>query len=133
MKYRTLGKTGEKVSILGFGAMRLPHFKDNNQINVEKSDKILSYGIENGINLVDTAYSYHANNLSGKGNCEEYLGNFLDENSYRDEILLSTKLPSWLIKSKEDMENIFEQQFTCSIALTRIIGKCLGNLMSLNS
>ena len=28
----------------------------------------------------------------------------------RDEILLSTKLPSWLIKSKEDMENIFEQQ-----------------------
>ena len=27
MKYRTLGKTGEKVSILGFGAMRLPHFK----------------------------------------------------------------------------------------------------------
>ena len=26
MKYRTLGKTGEKVSILGFGAMRLPHF-----------------------------------------------------------------------------------------------------------
>ena len=41
MKYRTLGKTGEKVSILGFGAMRLPHFKDNNQINVEESDKIL--------------------------------------------------------------------------------------------
>lgn len=110
MKYRTLGKTGEKVSILGFGAMRLPHFKDNNQINVEESDKILSYGIENGINLVDTAYSYHANNLSGKGNCEEYLGNFLHENSYREDILLSTKLPSWLIKSKEDMENIFEQQ-----------------------
>ena len=55
MKYRTLGKTGEKVSILGFGAMRLPHFENNNQINVEESDKILSYGIENGINLVDTA------------------------------------------------------------------------------
>ena len=46
MKYRTLGKTGEKVSILGFGAMRLPHFENNNQINVEESDKILSYGIE---------------------------------------------------------------------------------------
>ena len=45
MKYRTLGKTGEKVSILGFGAMRLPHFENNNQINVEESDKILSYGL----------------------------------------------------------------------------------------
>ena len=90
--------------------MRLPHFETNAQIDKEKSDEILSYGIENGINLIDTAYSYHANNLSGKGNCEEYLGNFLDENSYRDEVLLSTKLPSWLINSKEDMENIFEQQ-----------------------
>ena len=110
MKYRTLGKTGEKVSILGFGAMRLPHFETNDQIYKEKSDEILSYGIENGINLIDTAYSYHANNLSGKGKCEEYLGNFLYDNSYRDEILLSTKLPSWLINSKEDMENIFEEQ-----------------------
>ena len=90
MKYRTLGKTGEKVSILGFGAMRLPHFETNDQINTEEADKILSYGIENGINLIDTAYSYHANNLSGKGKCEEYLGNFLYENSYRDEVLLST-------------------------------------------
>ncbi|MBO7518734.1 MAG: aldo/keto reductase, partial [Methanobrevibacter sp.] len=61
MKYRTLGKTGEKVSILGFGAMRLPHFETNDQIDKEKSDEILSYGIENGINLIDTAYSYHAN------------------------------------------------------------------------
>ena len=45
MKYRTLGKTGEKVSILGFGAMRLPHFETNAQIDKEKSDEILSYGI----------------------------------------------------------------------------------------
>ncbi|MBP5784558.1 MAG: hypothetical protein J6W16_03110 [Methanobrevibacter sp.] len=45
MKYRTLGKTGEKVSILGFGAMRLPHFETNDQIDKEKSDEILSYVI----------------------------------------------------------------------------------------
>ncbi|MBR5504498.1 MAG: aldo/keto reductase [Methanobrevibacter sp.] len=110
MKYRTLGKTGEEVSILGFGAMRLPHFERNDEIDHERSDEILRYGIENGINLIDTAYSYHASNLAGKGKCEEYLGNFLYENSYRDDVLLSTKLPSWLIKTKEDMENIFESQ-----------------------
>ena len=32
MKYKTLGKTGEKVSILGFGAMRLPHFETSEQM-----------------------------------------------------------------------------------------------------
>ena len=110
MKYRTLGKTGEKVSILGFGAMRLPHFETNDQIDVKTSDEILSYGIDNGINIIDTAYSYHANNLSGKGKCEEYIGNFLNEHSYRDEVLLTAKMPSWLIETKEDMEKIFESQ-----------------------
>lgn len=110
MKYRTLGKTGEKVSILGFGAMRLPHFERNDQINTEESDKIISYGIENGINLIDTAYSYHAKDLGSKGNCEAYIGNFLNENSYREDVLLSAKLPSWLLNKKEDMETIFESQ-----------------------
>ena len=110
MKYKTLGKTGEKVSILGFGAMRLPHFERDEDINKEETDKILSYGIENGINLVDTAYNYHAPNLVDKGKCEEYVGNFLNEYSYRDEIFLSAKLPSWKIKKYEDMETIFESQ-----------------------
>ena len=110
MKYKTLGKTGEKVSILGFGAMRLPHFEREEDINKEETDKILSYGIENGINLVDTAYNYHYPNLVDKWKCEEYVGNFLKEYSYRDEIFLSAKLPSWKIKKYEDMETIFESQ-----------------------
>ena len=29
MNYRTFGKTGEKVSALGFGAMRLPIVENN--------------------------------------------------------------------------------------------------------
>ena len=71
MKYKTLGKTGEKVSILGFGAMRLPHFETSEQINKEETDKIISYGIENGINLIDTIhigtiYSYQPNCQVGK-------------------------------------------------------------------
>ena len=110
MKYKTIGKTGEKVSILGFGAMRLPHFEREEQINIEESNKIISYGIENGINFIDTAYNYHAPNLVDKGKCEAYIGNFLNEYSYRDDIFLSAKLPSWKIRKPEDMENIFEGQ-----------------------
>ncbi len=29
MEYREFGKTGAKVSILGFGAMRLPMYEEN--------------------------------------------------------------------------------------------------------
>ena len=52
MLYRELGKTKEKVSILGFGAMRLPTKKSNADIDIEETEKMLKYGIENGINII---------------------------------------------------------------------------------
>ena len=104
MKYQSLGKTNEKVSILGFETWNLINFKENQSII-----QILSYGIENGINLIDTAYSYLPN-LNEKGNCQEQIGSFLEENSYRNDVLLSAKMPTSLLNKKEDMETIFENQ-----------------------
>lgn len=104
MKYQTLGKTKEKVSILGFETWNLINFKENQSI-----EEILSYGIKNGINLIDTNYA-HLPNLTKKGNCEEKIGSFLEENNYRDEVLLSAKMPSHLLNKKEDMTTIFENQ-----------------------
>ncbi|MDR3062741.1 MAG: aldo/keto reductase [Methanobrevibacter sp.] len=110
MLYRELGSTGEKVSILGFGAMRLPTVDGvKNQIDKEKASEMLEYGIKNGINYIDTAYPYHGTNFNGEGESERFLGEFLS-NGYRDDIFLSTKMPSWIINSKEDMENIFNRQ-----------------------
>lgn len=109
MLYRELGKTKEKVSILGFGAMRLPTNGTNDIINKEKSSEILSYGIENGINIIDTAYSYHSADLNNGGNSEVFLGEFL-KNSYRDDVLLSTKSPTWLIEKKEDFNKYLDEQ-----------------------
>ena len=110
MLYRELGKTKEKVSILGFGAMRLPTKKSNADIDIEETERMLRYGIENGINIIDTAYPYHSAELDGRGNSEVVIGDFLKENSYRDDILLSTKSPSWLMEKHEDFEYYFEQQ-----------------------
>ena len=62
MLYRQLGKTKEKVSILGFGAMRLPTGKNNADINEKETYEMLDYGIKHGVNLIDTAYSYHSKN-----------------------------------------------------------------------
>ena len=55
MLYNTLGKTGLKVSRLGFGTMRLPTTNSNADINKQEASEMLTYGIENGINIIDTA------------------------------------------------------------------------------
>lgn len=111
MEYRQLGNTNEKVSILGFGAMRLPTVEGNNsQIDYKKSSEIFSYGIDNGINIIDTAYSFHANEVHGKaGNSEPFLGEFL-ETGYREKVYLQTKCPSWLINTEADLEKYLDHQ-----------------------
>ena len=40
MEYRELGNTGEKLSILGFGAMRLPVIDgEDSKINIDEATK----------------------------------------------------------------------------------------------
>lgn len=110
MIYNTLGKTGLEVSRLGFGTMRLPTLDSNADIDESEASKMLKYGIENGINIIDTAYPYHAKDLEGDGNSEIFLGKFLKENSLRDEIILQTKSPSWLIENHSDFDYYLDEQ-----------------------
>ena len=110
MLYNTLGKTGLEVSRLGFGTMRLPTKTNNADIDEKESSEMLKYGIENGINIIDTAYPYHSEGLDGNGNSEVFLGNFFKENDYRDEIYLQTKSPSWLIEKHSDFEYYLDKQ-----------------------
>src|SRR5262245_26391028 len=52
MQYKDYGKRGKRVSVLGYGAMRLP-FGDH-----EESVALLRQGLDLGINYIDTAYGY---------------------------------------------------------------------------
>ena len=110
MLYNTLGKTGLEVSRLGFGTMRLPTTKDNSDIDRSEASEMLKYGIENGINIIDTAYPYHSKELDGDGNSERFVGEFLSENTLRDEILLQTKSPSWLMEKESDFDYYLDIQ-----------------------
>ena len=110
MLYNKLGKTDLEVSRLGFGAMRLPTKNSNNDIDETEASKMLEYGIEKGINIIDTAYPYHAEGLDGDGNSEVFIGNFLKDNSLRDDVILQTKSPIWLMENHSDFEFYLNEQ-----------------------
>ena len=84
MEYRDYGRTGLKLSILGFGCMRLP-VKDGNVVE-DEAVEMLRWGIDHGINYLDTAYFY-CNHQS-----EVVVGKALKD-GYRKKIVLSTKNP----------------------------------------
>jgi uncharacterized protein len=109
MLYRKLSQTGKNVSIIGFGTMRFPTLEgDDSKINEEKAVNMIRYAIDNGINYIDTAYPYHG------GMSEFVLGKAL-QGSYREKVYLATKLPSWLITGREDMDNYLNEQHLYSV------------------
>lgn len=110
MLYRTLGKTNEKISELGFGCMRLPVVDgDGSKIDEEKATKIIRSAIDAGVNYIDTAYPYHGKGGNEGGESEPFVGRVLKD-GYREKVNLATKLPSWLIKTREDMDKYLNRQ-----------------------
>lgn len=80
MEYRTLGRTGVKVSALALGT-------DNfaNPTPEAESIEIINRALAAGINLIDTSNSY------AKGESERIIGRALAENGRRDEVIIATK------------------------------------------
>ena len=110
MKYRTFGKTGLQISTLGFGCMRLPVIdQDNTRIDDEKAMEMIHHAIDHGVNYFDTAYPYHAEDFSKPGSSEPFLARAL-KNGYREKVYLATKLPSWLVGSRADMDKFLDEQ-----------------------
>ncbi len=102
MLYRNMPKNGDSLSILGYGCMRLPVCTDGS-IDDQRARAQIRYAIDEGVNYVDTAWSYHG------GKCEAFLGWAL-EDGYREKVKIATKLPSWLIKTREDMDHYLDTQ-----------------------
>ncbi|HWR09665.1 aldo/keto reductase [Sporomusa sp.] len=110
MLYRNFGKTNELVSVLGFGCMRLPLIgSDPTNIDEEKAISMIRYAIDAGVNYVDTAYPYHGTGFTHGGASEPFVAKALKD-GYRARVKLATKLPSWLIKTRADMDKYLNEQ-----------------------
>ena len=107
MQYRNFGKTGLKVSTLGFGTMRLPTTsgKPDEHVDEKEAIRLIRHGIDAGINYVDTAKPYHG------GRSEQVVGKAL-KGGYREKVTVATKLPTWEIDSKKTADRIFDEQRT---------------------
>jgi predicted aldo/keto reductase-like oxidoreductase len=104
MQYRKFGKTGVEVSALGFGAMRLPTIGGKmDSVDEKATEEMLRYAIEHGVNYVDTAYVYHG----GAG--EKAIGKIL-KRGLREKVNLATKLPTWMVTSRKDMDRYLNEQ-----------------------
>jgi predicted aldo/keto reductase-like oxidoreductase len=101
MLYRTMPKTGDELSILGFGCMRLP--MKGGAIDEERAVAQVRHAIDRGVNYVDTAWPYHG------GASEPFVGRALRD-GYRERVRLATKLPSWMIETREDMDRYLDAQ-----------------------
>lgn len=91
MKYRQLGHTGTRVSVLCLGAMTFGEADDKSFMHKvssseEESFAILDRAREAGINFIDTADVYGQDGLS-----ERVLGKWMKERGARDDVVLATK------------------------------------------
>ena len=102
MEYRLFND--KKISLLGFGTMRLPRLSEETQeIDFQTGQEMVDYAIAHGVNYFDTAYMYH------EGGAEIFIGEALSKYP-RESFYLADKMPPWRAKTEADLERIFEEQ-----------------------
>lgn len=90
MTYRTNPSTGDVVSLLGYGMMRLPTINGsaNSDIDQEMVNRLVDYALEHGVNYFDTSPAYC------KGHSEAATGIALSRHP-RDSYFIATKLSNF--------------------------------------
>ncbi len=100
------GKT--PIPLLGLGtAERFPlkTRPGEEEKDLRHAEELIDFALKHGVTWLDTGYPYH------KGKSEPFLGRVLKKYP-RESFMLSTKLPTWQVKTLDDAKRIFEDQFT---------------------
>src|SRR5580693_7655536 len=97
MEMRTLGRTGLKVSALGYGAMEVRGSRiwGGRPVTEEQASTILNAVLDAGINFIDTANDY--------GRSEEFIGKYIG--TRRNEYILATKCGCTVVHRDENTDD----------------------------
>lgn len=142
MTYRTNPKTGEKVSLLGYGMMRLPVIEDKDKnkdggevtpIDQDMVNRQIDYALEHGVNYFDTSPAYC------QGQSERATGIALKRHP-RNKYFIATKLSNfnpetWTRKASMEMfENSLKELQTDYVdyLLLHAIGQGKDSLATFN-
>lgn len=101
MQYRTMPKTGDRISVLGFGCMRFP--TRDGKPDEDAAAAQLQRAVQQGVNYFDTAWPYHG------GLSEGILGRAL-RGGLRKKVFIADKLPHWECTQPEDLERVLQTQ-----------------------
>jgi len=128
MIYRDFGKTGKKISALGFGCMRLPELKiaemseeeklareslswyeqqrdDTFIVDEEKAIPMLKAAYDAGVNYFDTAMFYcHFKSQATVGKAVKLMD--------REKVMVATKIPMGEVSATSDFRNMLELQLS---------------------
>ena len=88
MLYRKIERNGNQLSVLGYGAMRLP--TKNGRTDEKRAIEQIRYAIDHGVNYIDTALMYMNEPLVGRAL----------QDGYRQRVKLATKLPPFSINKE---------------------------------
>ena len=94
---------GKRLSLLGFGAMRLPILTKDDEIDYAEAERMIDRAMAAGVNYYDTAFPYHG------GNSEIVTGKILSKYP-RESYYLATKYPGHQVLDEYNPAEIFEIQ-----------------------
>ena len=104
MTYRTNPRTGEKVSLLGYGMMRLPQVDDSEDYDQEMINRQVDYAMAHGLNYFDTSPVYC------RGLSERCTGIALKRHP-RESFFVATKLSNFGDHSREGSLQMYRNSF----------------------
>ena len=99
MEYRQ-DKYGNRLSALGFGCMRFQ--RGVTGIDMTATEQQILAAVEGGVNYFDTAYIYPGS--------ESAIGEIFERNGLREKVYIATKLPHYLIGSREALDKLFNEE-----------------------
>jgi aryl-alcohol dehydrogenase-like predicted oxidoreductase len=98
MLYRTLGRTGERVSAIGLGGWHIGFEKQREKLSIE----IIRSAIDRGITFLDNSWDYN------EGRSEQRMGKALKD-GYREKVFLMTKIDG---RSKKEAARQLDESLT---------------------
>lgn len=96
---------GEKIPKLGFGLMRIPEIEVDGKmaVDIPLTSEMVDIYMNAGMNYFDTAFGY----MSGRN--EKAVKEVLSKRYPREDFILATKLPAWLMDEAEKAKSMFKK------------------------